>query len=88
MLKFDDQWITSNMEQKLTEAATTHAITEYTMEKYKWTKKVYDSIDWEAIKQGCKRCSKRDNVKITKLMFDWMNTGHQKGKMNQGKCCP
>ena len=38
MLKVEGQWITSNMEQKLTEAATTHAISEYTMEKFSWTK--------------------------------------------------
>ena len=41
-----------------------------------------------AINQGCKGCSKRDNIRITKLMFDWMNSGHQKGKMNQEKFCP
>ena len=70
MLKIKDEWITSNMEQKLTEAATTQSIAEYTMEKYKWTKTVYDSIYWEAIKQGRKGYSKRDNIRITKLMFD------------------
>ena len=58
------------------------------MEKYKCTKTVYDCIDWEVIKQGRKGYSKRDNIRITKLMFDWVNAGHQKAKMNQEKCCP
>ena len=83
MLKINDQWITSNMEQKITEAATIHSIVEYTMGKYNWTKTVYDSIDWEAIKQGRKGYSKRYNIRITKLIFDWVNTGHQKAKINQ-----
>ena len=58
------------------------------MEKFNWTKAVYDGIDWEAIKQGRKGYSKLHNIRITKLMFDWVNTGHQKAKMNQEKCCP
>ena len=62
MLKIKDKLITSNMEQKLTETATIQSIAEYTMEKYQWTKMVYKSIDWEAIKQGCKGYSKRDNI--------------------------
>ena len=33
MLKIKDEWITSNMDQKLTEAATIQSIAEYTMEK-------------------------------------------------------
>ena len=53
------------------------------MENYNWTKKAYDSIDWEAIKQGRKGYSKQDNIRITKLMFDWVNTGHKKAKMKQ-----
>ena len=83
MLKIKDEWITSNIDQKLMEAATIQSIAKYTMEKYKWTKEVYNSIDWEAIKQGRKGYSKRDNIRITKLMFDWVNMGHQKTKMNQ-----
>ena len=87
MLKIKDEWITSNMEQKIIEAATIQPLAEYTMEKFNWTKAVYDGIDWEAIKQGRKGYSKSDNIRITKLMFDWVNTGHQKAKMNQEKCC-
>ena len=88
MLKIKDKWITSNMEQNLTEAATIQSIAEYTMEKYKWTKTVYNSIDWEAIKQGRKGYSKRYNIRITKLIFDWVNKGHQKAKMHQENCFP
>ena len=40
MLKLNDEWITSNMEQKIIEAATIQPLAEYTMEKYKQTKAV------------------------------------------------
>ena len=79
---------TSSVVPYMSEAATTQSIAKYTMEKYKWTTTVYDSIDWEAIKQGRKGYSKRDNIRITKLMFDWVNTGNQKAKMHQENCCP
>ena len=45
MLKLNEEWITSNMEQKLIEAATIRPLVEYTMEKFNWTKAVYDGID-------------------------------------------
>ena len=56
------------------------------MEKFNWTQEDYDRVDWMAIKQGRKGCSKRENIRTTKVMLDWMNTGNQKGKMNQEKC--
>ena len=39
------------------------------------------------IEQGHKGCSKKENIKIKKLMFDWVHTGHQKGKMYQDTYC-
>ena len=54
MIKVNGQWITSNIEQKLAETATTPAIKEYTMEKFNWIQEDYDRVDWMAIKQGHK----------------------------------
>ena len=38
MLKLNNEWITSNMQQKIIEAATIQPLAEYTMEKFNWTK--------------------------------------------------
>ena len=53
-------------------------------------RKNFECINWEAIEQARRRCSKKENVMLSKLMFDWVNSGHQKSKMAQEKgfpCC-
>ena len=58
------------------------------MGKFKWGQKDYERINCKPIKQGSKGCSKKENINITKLMFDWVNKGNQKGGMNQKTYCP
>ena len=51
MLTINGEWITSNYEQKLTDAATTPELEKYIKEKFKWSNEDYACIDWKVIKQ-------------------------------------
>ena len=59
----------------------------YIKDNFKCGQREFDSVDWHAIEKGRKGLSKKDNIKVAKLMADWVNTGHQKGKMHQEACC-
>ena len=76
------------MEQRLTEAATGTEIKRYIIGRFQWSEEEFESVNWQAIEQARKGCTKGENIKISKLMFDWVNSGHQKAKMAQEKGCP
>ena len=81
MLHIEGEWITSQYEQRVSDAATYPVMKQYIKEKFKWGEDEFNTIDWDAVVQARKGCTKNENVKITKLMYDWVNTGHQKSKM-------
>ena len=58
------------------------------MERFKWNEESFNCVNWDAIEQARRGCSKKENIMVSKLMFDWINLGHQKAKMEQEKGCP
>ena len=77
-----------NYEQRVTDEATYPVMKNYILEKFQWGEEEFNTIDWNTLEQERKGCTKGENVKINKLMYDWVDTGHQKTKMNQDKICP
>ena len=88
MLQIEVEWITSQYEQRVIDAATYTVMKQYIKEKFQWGEDEFNITDWNEIEQARKGCTKNENVKITKLMYDWVNTGHQKSKMDQDEICP
>ena len=88
MLNIDGEWITSQYEQRVVYAATYPVMKTYILAKFQWGEEEFNIIDWTAVEQARKGCTKGKNVKIKKLMYDWINTGHQKAKMDQEEICP
>ena len=88
MVSINGKWITSNIEQRLTEAATRTEMKRCIIGRFKWSEEDLECVNWQAIEQARKGCTKSENIKISKLMFDWVNLGHHKSKMSQEKVCP
>ena len=59
----------------------------YIMGRFKWNEESFDCVNWEAIEQARRGCSKKENIMVSKLMFDWINSGHKKAKMKKEKGC-
>ena len=88
MVSINGKWIKSNIEQRLTEVATGPEMKSYIIGQFKWSEEDFECVNWQAIKPAQKECTKQENIKISKLMFDWVNSGHQKAKMEKEKGCP
>ena len=88
MISIRGEWITSNIEQRVADASTGPEMKKYIMERFKWDEERFNCINWDAIEQARRRFSKKENIMVSKLMFDWINSGHQKAKMEQEKGCP
>ena len=88
MISIKGEWITSNIDQRVTDASTVPEMRKYTMGRFKWNKGSFNCVIWDAIEQARRGCSKKENIMVSKLMFDWINSGHQKAKMEQEKGCP
>ena len=87
MLNIEGEWIKSQYKQRVIDAATYPVMKNYILEKFQWGEEEFNIIDWTAVEQARKGCTKGENVKIAKLMYDWVNTGHQKAKMDQDEIC-
>ena len=85
MISIKGEWISSNIEQRVTDASTGLEMRKYIMGRFKWNEESFDCVNWEAIEQASRGCSKKENIMVSKLMFDWINSGHQKAKMEQEK---
>ena len=72
----------------MTDAATNPMMRHYILKKFQWREEEFQLVDWNEIVQAKKGFTNGESVKITKLMYDWVNTGHQKAKMDQDKICP
>ena len=88
MIAIEGKWVTSGIEQKLLDAQNVPRMKDYTKSKFQWNDEIFNQVEWKSIKQGRRQCAKWENIKITKLMYDWVNTGHQKVIMEQVAECP
>ena len=88
MIAIDGRWLTSGIEQQLTDAQTVPRMKDYIKSKFLWTDEIFNQVEWKSINQGRRQCTKRENIKITKFMYDWINNGHKKVKMEQVAECP
>ena len=75
------------MEQRFTEEETGPDMRKYIIGSFQWREEDFECVNWKIIEQAQKGCTKGENIKISKLMFDWVNLGQQKSKMTQEKGC-
>ena len=68
------------MEQKMTEAS---GLRKYILGRFQWRDEEFELVNWRFVDQAQKGCTESEYIKISKLMFDWVNSRHQKAKLNR-----
>ena len=58
MVSINGKWITSNVEQRLTEAATGSEMKKYIIGRFKWSEEDCECVNWQAILQDGKGVQK------------------------------
>ena len=80
--------VTGKYAEYLRTAATTPPLQTYLMAKYSWTRRVLDSINWDAHRRALKRMYQR-RTHLTKLVFDILPTTSMLNKYDNGRrTCP
>jgi hypothetical protein len=92
-LQLNGKLITSEEYKAITHALTAPALIEYQLQKFKWTRECFDTIDWECLAAFASYMPVTQRTHITKLLYDWQNTGTQKAyidpeEANSTHCCP
>ena len=75
----------TNLRHYLVQRVNGGALREYHKKKKGWTKRIMESIEWEAIEKMIKNARPLRRTKIAQLMHDWQNTGRQKGKIRDSR---
>ena len=68
MISIGGEWITSNIEQRVSDASTGPEMKKYILERFKWDEERFNCINWDAIEQARRWCSKKENIKVCKLI--------------------
>ena len=50
-----------------------------------WTHKDVGTVEWEAVEAMLRSASSQQKAQLIKLLHNWQNTGHQKGKFRDSR---
>jgi hypothetical protein len=75
---------------RLRDANTTNAIIDYMQQKYGWSHKLEDHIDWKPHGDALVRLPTRCQKTITQLIHQWLpvNASHSLQHIGSGRLCP
>jgi hypothetical protein len=90
MLIINEKWVTTDYKAQILNAITEPAHRKYFAHKFKHTdsQKIYDDIAWKFIGTARRNLKHEVNSRISKYMYDWLNTGKQKDLFNKDGTCP
>lgn len=81
-LYLDNFLVTTELEEQIHYAAHSRPLLTYVRDKFNWTDNDVNGINWRAIGHAKNRLKLNDNVRISKMMHDWLNVGRQKNKFD------
>jgi hypothetical protein len=90
MLILSGKWVTTDYKTQILNAITEPAHRKYFASKFKHpnSKAIYDDITWKHIGIAQRNLKHEINSRISKYMYDWLNTGKQKDLFEQDGICP
>ena len=74
--------ITTNLDQKIQFAKYSEDMFKYLCDKFEWVDRQTSEINWKAIGLAKRRLSHAESIRVSKLMHEWLNLGHQKKKIH------
>ena len=75
----------SDLRSFMVEKVNGRELLEYMERRKGWNEATLKSIEWEGIEGMLRKSNAIRRIKLTKMMFNWQNTGRQKGKIRDAK---
>ena len=88
MLNINGTWITSDVKRELYKAQGMGPMREYCMNKYKWTARVFDLVDSDAIMKARRPMSRMRKFQTSKMMHEWLPVNKMRGQVTGLTQCP
>jgi hypothetical protein len=89
MLIINGKWVTTEYKTQIQTAIMKPKHRAYFQKKFKHADKtVYDNIAWKIIGQARHNLTHELNSRLSKYMYNWLNTGHQKELFGEDGTCP
>eukprot|EP00956_Cyclotella_meneghiniana_P037017 scaffold133838_cov26-Cyclotella_meneghiniana.AAC.1 len=80
--------VTTEMAEQIHYAAEAPKMLTHVQNHLRRTKETVEDINWRSIGRIKKRLKLHESIRMTKLMYGWLNVGSQKVKMGQIGICP
>ena len=78
----NDKLITSRLEETIQSARYSEEMYEYIRERFEWTDQQTSVIEWKAIGLAKKRLTHAEPIRVSEMMHNWLNVGHQKERIH------
>lgn len=88
MLIINDKWITTSYREQIHRAFMEPGHRKFFCSKFHLDNDIYDTIAWRYIGYARKNLHRELNARIAKYMYNWLNSGRQKGLMEHDPTCP
>ena len=80
--------VTTAMKEQIHYAVHAPAMKKHVQDHLKRTSETVEEINWRVIGRAKKRLKLHESIRMTKMMYGWLNIGTQKQKMGQIETCP
>jgi hypothetical protein len=87
-LYFGTTMVTTELKEQIQSAYQTKAMHSYMTERFGWTDANIANVNFVGIGRAKKRLKLERSIRTTKMLYDWLNVGKQKGYMKMDHRCP
>ena len=88
-LVLNNNIVTTNLEEQINDAIHRPRLMEYVANKFEWTDhQTLHEVNWRTIGRAKKPLKLHESIRISKMLFGWLNVGSQKVKLGQDGQCP
>ena len=87
-LYFGMNMVTTELNEQIQYASQAPKMFEYIRERFEWTDRQCSCTSWKSLGRAKTRLPRHRSIRITKMLYGWLNVGRQKGKMGKEHICP
>ena len=80
--------VTTEMKEQIQYAAQVPQMRTYIRKRFKCTEEQIDTINWSALGRAKKRLKLHQSIRMSKMIYGWLNVGIQKKYTGQDDTCP
>ena len=80
-LYISNHFVTTNLNEQIQHAMYSEKMSTYLCDRFEWTHRQIECINWRAIEMAKKRLDKTRSNRISKIMHHWLPKGHQTARV-------